>query len=290
MKDVNLCDFSEITLVGDMKYLRFVDNKSNKLYLVEDYNPIILEEKIERINKFKSIKELIDFFNRNNSKVFEFVNTKDIKFYLDTIKKMNDIEKKQLTEIIKKVKEMEITYVNFTYFFFETANRSLYYSHVNKKKGEISLKNLKIINVIKPADISVILRDIKAYGAFKYHGSTIKYSDIEKYVDDVLLTPDTKYEWLVKKLREKKSEQKVQNIINENYLSDLKKDIKNDTIEYKKDDIKDVPKKNDKKDTKVKKAKIKKHSFKNSIWMYCLIGFTVGVLLAAITIIIGTFA
>ena len=289
MKDVNLCDFSEITLVGDMKYLRFVDDKSNKLYLVEDYNPIILEEKIERINNFKSIKELMDFFSRNNSKVFEFVNTKDIKYYLDIIKKMNDIEKKQLTEIIKKVKEMDITYINFTYFFFETANRSLYYSHVNKKSGGISLKNLRIINVIKPADISVILRDIKAYGAFKYHGSTIRYSDIEKYVDDALLTPDAKYEWLVKKLREKKSEQKVQNIIKENYILDEKKDVKNDTMEYNKRNNKDVPKKIEKKKSKPKNAKEKKHGFKNSIWMYCLIGFTIGVLLAAITIIIGTF-
>ena len=41
MKNVDLCDFSEITLVGDIKYLRFVDKKSNKLYLVEDYNPMI---------------------------------------------------------------------------------------------------------------------------------------------------------------------------------------------------------------------------------------------------------
>ena len=42
-------------------------------------------------------------------------------------------------------------------------------------------------------------------------------------------------------------------------------------------------------ETDNKEKKIKKHTFKNSIWMYCLIGFTVGVLLAAITIIIGSF-
>ena len=288
MKNVDLCDFSEITLVGDIKYLRFVDKKSNKLYLVEDYNPMILEEKIEKINSFESINDLINFFNNNNANIFEFVSAKDIKFYLNTIKQMNPIEKKQLTEIIKKAKEMKITFINFTYFFFETENNYLYYSHVSKKTGEVSLKNLKILNVIRPADISVIMRDIKAYGAFKYHGNTIKYEDIKKYIDDILLTPDKKYEWLIKKLREKKSEQNVKNIIKDSFIlnENNDKEIIKDTVEYNKNELNNVPKKIE---TKEKIEKGKKHGFKNSIWMYCLIGFTIGVLLAAITIIIGTF-
>lgn len=288
MKNVDLCDFSEITLVGDIKYLRFVDKKSNKLYLVEDYNPMILEEKIEKINSFESINDLIIFFNNNNANIFEFVSAKDIKFYLNTIKQMNPIEKKQLTEIIKKAKEMKITFINFTYFFFETENNYLYYSHVSKKTGEVSLKNLKILNVIRPADISVIMRDIKAYGAFKYHGNTIKYEDIKKYIDDILLTPDKKYEWLIKKLREKKSEQNVKNIIKDSFIlnENNDKEIIKDTVEYNKKELNNVPKKIE---TKEKIEKRKKHGFKNSIWMYCLIGFTIGVLLAAITIIIGTF-
>lgn len=287
MKDVNLCDFSEITLVGDMKYLRFIDEKSNKLYLIEDYNPMILEDKIERIKSFNTIDELKKFFNNNNANVFEFINAKDIKFYLDKIKLMTDSEKKQLTEIIKQSRNMGITFINFTYFFFETADKYLYYSRVNKKTGEILLKNLRIINVVKPASIDVILRDIKAYGAFKYHGTTIRYEDIKKYVDDSFLNPDSKYEWIIRKLREKKSEQKVNDIIKENYIINMQKkdDEKIDTTEFKANE--DTNSKIIETDNKEKK--IKKHTFKNSIWMYCLIGFTVGVLLAAITIIIGSF-
>lgn len=287
MKDVNLCDFSEITLVGDMKYLRFIDEKSNKLYLIEDYNPMILEDKIERIKSFNTIDEVKKFFNNNNANVFEFINAKDIKFYLDKIKLMTDSEKKQLTEIIKQSRNMGITFINFTYFFFETADKYLYYSRVNKKTGEILLKNLRIINVVKPASIDVILRDIKAYGAFKYHGTTIRYEDIKKYVDDSFLNPDSKYEWIIRKLREKKSEQKVNDIIKENYIINMQKkdDEKIDTTEFKANE--DTNSKIIETDNKEKK--IKKHTFKNSIWMYCLIGFTVGVLLAAITIIIGSF-
>lgn len=287
MKDVNLCDFSEITLVGDMKYLRFIDKKSDKLYLIEDYNPVILEDKVEKIKNFKNIEELKKYFNNSSSRVFEFISAKDMKYYLDTIKAMSDIEKKQLTEIVKQVRNMQITYINFTYFFFETFDKCLYYSHINKKTGKILLKNLKIINVIKPADIDVIIRDIKAYGAFKYHGNTIKYEDIKEYIDNMLLNPDAKYEWLIKNLRDKMSSEKVLNKIKETHIAE---DLK--SIDDKKEKVDSIIKKekDDKPKEKKKKnnLKEKKHGFKNSIWMYCLIGFTAGVLLAAITIIIGT--
>ena len=289
MKDVNLCDFSEITLVGDMKYLRFIDKKSDKLYLIEDYNPMILEDKVEKIKRFKNIDDLKKYFNNSSSRIFEFISTKDMKYYLDTIKAMSDIEKKQLTEIVKQVRNMQITYVNFTYFFFETSDKYLYYSHINKKTGKILLKNLKIINVIKPADIDVIMRDIKAYGAFKYHGNTIKYEDIKEYIDNMLLNPDAKYEWVIRKLRDKMSSEKILNKIKEDNITEEAKSVvdKNEKVNSitkkdKDDTLKDNKKKNK------KKSKDKKHGFKNSIWMYCLIGFTVGVLLAAITIIIGT--
>lgn len=157
----------------------------------------------------------------------------------------------------------------------------------NKKTGKILLKNLKIINVIKPADIDVIIRDIKAYGAFKYHGNTIKYEDIKEYIDNMLLNPDAKYEWLIKNLRDKMSSEKVLNKIKETHIAE---DLK--SIDDKKEKVDSIIKKekDDKPKEKKKKnnLKEKKHGFKNSIWMYCLIGFTAGVLLAAITIIIGT--
>ena len=43
MNRVELIDFRELILAGDMKYLRFVEKNSNKLYLVEYYTNTTIE-------------------------------------------------------------------------------------------------------------------------------------------------------------------------------------------------------------------------------------------------------
>lgn len=295
MDSINLIDFKELLLAGDIKYLRFVEKNSNRLYLIEDYIEVSLEDKIDDLKKLNTIDEVKQYFidRDKNTNIFEFVFAHDIKYHLDTISSMNDDDKKKLTAIIKEVKNLNINYINFTYFFVETKDGKLYFSSLSKKTNSAVLKNLKIEKVIKPADISIIMRDIKAYGAFKYHDRTIKYSDILPYIDNPLLSPDKELESIINKIRDEESKSRVNQIVKSPITSVNKKDIKEEkiTLDKTSKSEKEIDNIKDKKEP-IKPLPVKHHDnkFKDSIFTYCIIGFTAGVILAAITIVIGSFA
>ena len=299
MNSIELIDFNELILAGDMKYLRFVEKNSNMLYLVEYYTNVPLEVTIENLSKFNTIEEIKNYFK--DSYMFEFIETHDLKNHLNTIKEMNVNEKKMLTLIVKEIKDLNISYINFANFFVETQDRKLYYAKL-KKTGEAVLKNLKIDMVVKPADVDVIIRDINAYGAFKYHNVTVKYDDIKEYIDNPLISPKEELSWVIDNVRKYESARRVQERIKE----ETKKEEKVEKVEPKiieetkpleklKEINKEIPKTQEvaTKEPKVKKVKKNKEhkekKFKGSLAMYCLIGFTAGVLLAAITIVIGSF-
>ena len=308
MNSVELTDFCELMLTGDMKYLRFVDKYSNKLYLVEYYTNVPLEITIDNLSKLNNIDDIKSYFK--DAYIFEFIEAHDLKNHLNTIKEMTPDEKKMLTLIVKEIKNLNISYINFANFFVETQDRKLYYAKI-KKNGEVILKNLKIDMVIRPADIDVIIRDINAYGAFKYHNMTIKYEDIKPYIENPLLGTNEELSWVIATVRAYESARRVQEKIKEKKIEEKviaeKKEIqkpvnteKAETMETKPlDKLKDldnmsenIPNTNyqNKKVNVKKKKKAKNDSkFKGSLMMYCLIGFTAGVLLAAITIVIGSF-
>lgn len=305
MNSIELIDFRQLVLVGDVKYLRFVEKNSNRLYLVEYYTNTPIEITIENLNKLTTIEEVKSYFTSKDSSVniFEFIETHDLKHHLSTIKEMSIDEKKMLTAIVKDIKTLNISYINFTYFFVETQDRKIYYAKLNKKTGVTSLKNLKIDMVIKPADINTIIRDINAYKAFKYHNMTIKYDDIKEYIDNPLLSPKEELSWVIDNIRGYESTRRVQEKIKEE--KKLEKKVEEVKIEdeikpnetKKLDNIKNLNVENtlkedivlEKKPKVKKKKKDKENKFKGSLAMYCLIGFTAGVLLAAITIVIGSF-
>lgn len=303
MNSVELTDFCELMLTGDMKYLRFVDKNSNKLYLVEYYTNAPLEVTIDNLSKLNNIDDIKSYFK--DAYIFEFIETHDLKHHLNTIKEMTPDEKKMLTLIVKEIKNLNISYINFANFFVETQDRKLYYAKI-KKNGEVVLKNLKIDMVIRPADIDVIIRDINAYGAFKYRNVTIKYEDIKPYIENPLLSSNEELSWVIAKVREYESSRRVQEKIKEKKIEEKtieEKPVINEKTESMEtkplDKLKDLDNKSkniqdtnypNKEDNVKKKKKSKKESkFKGSLMMYCLIGFTAGVLLAAITIVIGSF-
>ena len=299
MNSIELIDFNELILAGDMKYLRFVEKKSNMLYLVEYYTNVPLEVTIENLSKLRTIDEVKNYFKDSN--IFEFIETHDLKQHLNTIREMSATEKSMLTLIVKEIKNLNISYINFANFFVETQDRKLYYAKL-KKTGEAVLKNLKIDMIVKPADIDIIIRDIRAYGAFKYHNLTLKYDDIKEYIDNPLISPKEELSWVIDNVRKYESARRVQERIKE----ETKKEEKVEKVEPKiieetkpleklKEINKEIPKTQEvaTKEPKVKKVKKNKEhkekKFKGSLAMYCLIGFTAGVLLAAITIVIGSF-
>ena len=303
MNSVELTDFCELMLTGDMKYLRFVDKNSNKLYLVEYYTNAPLEVTIDNLSKLNNIDDIKSYFK--DAYIFEFIETHDLKHHLNTIKEMTPDEKKMLTLIVKEIKSLNISYINFANFFVETQDRKLYYAKI-KKNGEVVLKNLKIDMVIRPADIDVIIRDINAYGAFKYRNVTIKYEDIKPYIENPLLSSNEELSWVIAKVREYESSRRVQEKIKEKKIEEKtieEKPVINEKTESMEtkplDKLKDLdniskniqetnyPKKEG--NVKKKKKSKKESKFKGSLMMYCLIGFTAGVLLAAITIVIGSF-
>ena len=277
MKNILLKNFKEIILADDIKYLRFEDEKSDKLYLVEDYNDKLLEEKMEDLLKLDSIDEVLKYFSKSScdTNIFEFVDSKNLKDYKNEIKNMPEINKQKLTTVIKEVKNLKIKYINFTYFFFETEDGKLYFVK-ELKNGNLKIKNLKIENVIIPTDINVVMRDIKAYGAFKFRGKTIKYDDVKCYIENPMLSlEDEQLRWVLDKIKQEQVKKVIDNI-SKSQLKEEKKDIAK-------------PKKNAsvKNDSKSKTKKVK--TSKDNILFYCLIGFTVGVLLAAITIVVGSY-
>ena len=79
MDSINLIDFKEILLAGDIKYLRFVEKNSNRLFLIEDCIDISLEDKIDDLNKLNTIDEVKHYFlsRDNNTNIFEFIFAKD---------------------------------------------------------------------------------------------------------------------------------------------------------------------------------------------------------------------
>ena len=291
MKELELIDFRELILAGDMRYLRFVEKNSNKLYLVEYYTDVPLEVTIEKLSKLKNLDEVKMYFKDSN--IFEFIETRDLKKYLNTIKSMKKKKKKLLTGIVKNIKQLNISYINFENFFVETQDRKLYYAKIVKKTGEVALKNLKIDIVINPADINTIIRDIKAYGAFKYHNQTIKYEDIKDSVENPFVSPKKELSWVIDNIRKYENTRKVQNKIKtekkqEEKEAKAKSEETKPLMDLKKlDTSAKEPDKKKEKNKKQKKDNEKK--FKGSLAMYCLIGFTAGVLLAAITIVIGSF-
>ncbi len=299
MNSIELIDFNELILAGDMKYLRFVEKNSNMLYLVEYYTNVPLEVTIENLSKLRTIDEVKNYFKDSN--IFEFIQSHDLKQHLNTIREMSASEKAMLTLIVKEIKNLNISYINFANFFVETQDRKLYYAKL-KKTGEAVLKNLKIDMIVKPADIDIIIRDIRAYGAFKYHNLTLKYDDIKEYIDNPLISPKEELSWVIDNVRKYESARRVQERIKE----ETKKEEKVEKVEPKiieetkpleklKEINKEIPKTQEvaTKEPKVKKVKKNKEhkekKFKGSLAMYCLIGFTAGVLLAAITIVIGSF-
>lgn len=297
MNSIELVDFSEIILAGDIKYLRFLEKNSNKLYLIDYNTQMPLEEIIENLSKLKNMEEIKEYFK--SAYFFEFIEARDLRNHLNTIKEMTSDEKKMLTVIVKEIKNLNISYINFENFFIETQDRKLFYAKL-KKTGEAVLKNLKIDLIIKPANIDTIIRDIKTYGAFKYHNMTIKYDDIKEYIDNPLLSSPDDLKWLINKLRIYESSRRVHEKIKQESksneeIADSKDSEKVNNISTKKiDDIKSidtlVPEKPVTSNLIAKEKKKRKDAkFKGSLMMYCLIGFTAGVLLAAITIVIGSF-
>ena len=220
------------------------------------------------------MEEIFSYFK--NANVFEFISAKDLKKYKEKIKLMEEIDKQKLTMIIKEAKSLNINYINFTYFFFETEDEKLYFVK-ELKNGNLRIKNLKIERIITPTDINVVMRDIKAYGAFKHRNKTLKYDDIKQYIDNPLLLVDADLKWVIDKIRLEESKKKIENLKS-------KKDLKVE-VNHSKEKIK---KKKEKKEFNEDK-KIDNKKNKDNIFMYCLVGFTIGVILASITIIIGNY-
>ena len=285
MCNVILKNFKEIILADDIKYFKFEEEKSNKLYLIEDSDDKVLEEKVENLLKCNNINEVLEYFNKTDvdANIFEFVNVLDLKDYKDTIKQMTEIEKQKLTEIIKESRDLKVKYINFTYFFFETEDEKLYFVK-ELKNGSLKIKNLKIERTIIQVDISVVMRDIKAYGAFKFRNKTIKYEDIKCYIDNPLLSVEEELKWVIDKIRAEEEKKKIDVITSEKEeIKSVKEPEEKKVLEENKDVEK--PKKEKKKKKKNKENK----SSKDNLFIYCLIGFTIGVILAAITIIVGNY-
>lgn len=312
MKDINLCDFNEIFLSGDIKYLRFIEKKTNRLYLIEDYSKESLEDKISDLDKLNNMDEVKKYFiDKDDSvNIFEFIPVLEIKKHYDIINNMNEVDRKNLTTIIKEVKNLEIVYINLTYFFVQTKDGSLYYANYLKKTNASSLKSLKIIKTIKPADYKKIVKDIKTYQAFIYQNRTIKYEEIKEYIEndslvptkDVALIEGIRKEFLKEKINNKpvlgfdleknKEKEKTKEIfksVKNEEAKDIKKESKkSDDLISLKDKINNNQDKNNKKD-EIKPVLVKNKKRQLSLFTYCFIGFSVGILLAAITIIIGNF-
>lgn len=309
MKEINLIRFNEIILTGDIKYLRFLDSVANKLYMVEDYSELTIDEKINEISRFNTIEEVKKYFltKDDSTNFFEFVAIKDIKKYYDIIGSMGEIDRKKLATIIKEVKNLNIEYINFKYFFVQTKDEKLYFVSYNKRTNEVLLKNLKISLIFYPADYKKIVKDIKAYSAFKYQNRTIKYEDIKRYIENPLLSP-AKDKLLIEGIRDEFRKENVN--VQENKLTGLEfkennKELLQNAVEDKehkgedkelastKTSIKflknDLEKDNRKSINKSNKSKNKKSKNQKSLLFYCFIGFSIGILLAAITIVIGSF-
>lgn len=288
MNDINLVDINEIILSGDIRYLRFVEKNSNKLYLVEDYIEDSLENKVERLKQFKTIADVKQYFidKDPNTNIFEFISAQELKYHLNEIRAMSDDDKKKLTAIIKDVKQLNINYVNFTYFFVETKDAKLYFATLNKKTNIASLKNLKIEKIRRPIDIKKVMRDIKAYGAFKFNERTVKYIDILPFIENPLLIPEEELIDVIKMIRNEQSKNRVQDIVSK----PLVENESNKEKIYKKEQIIDKNEKQviQKVMDKPKKNKSEKR-LRDSLMLCCLIGFSAGVVLAAITIIVGSY-
>ena len=123
-----------------------------------------------------------------------------------------------------------------------------------------------------------------------------------EYIDNPLISPKEELSWVIDNVRKYESARRVQERIKE----EAKKEEKVEKVEPKiieetkpleklKEINKEIPKTEEvaTKEPNVKKVKKNKEhkekKFKGSLAMYCLIGFTAGVLLAAITIVIGSF-
>ena len=311
MKDINLINFNEIFLSGDIKYLRFIEKKTNRLYLVEDYSKDALEDKINDLTKLNNIEEVKKYFKEKDASVniFEFIPVMEIKKHYDIINNMSESDRKNLAIIIKEVKNLEIVYINFDYFFVQTKDGSLYYATYSKKTNASSWKNLKIIKTIKPADYKKIVKEIKTYQAFIYQNRTIKYEEIKKYIEnnnliptkDVALIEGIRNEFLKEKIDNKKVlEFGVEKERENKKIKETSKSIKEEIKEEKNDtssfnDLISLKEKINKEKEETKKIddikpvlpKTKKRQL--SLFTYCFIGFSIGIVLAAITIIIGSF-
>ena len=287
MNDIVLKNFKEIILADDIKYFKFEEEKSNKLYLIEDASNKILEEKVENLLKCNDINEVLNYFNNSdeNTNIFEFVNVLDLKNYKDTMKQMSEAEKQKLTEIIRESKDLKVKYINFTYFFFETEDEKLYFVK-EMKNGDLKIKNLKIERILTPVDISVVMRDIKAYGAFKFRNRTIKYEDIKSYIDNPLLSVDEELKWIIDKIRIEEEKKKIDVISLEKDEIDPVKEVKNQKEDEKN---KNLNKQKKDKEKKIKRKNKEDKRTKDNLFIYCLVGFTIGVILASITIIIGNY-
>ena len=58
MNSVELTDFCELMLTGDMKYLRFVDKNSNKLYLLRKFKSFLKLKNLIKLDK--QINDIVD--------------------------------------------------------------------------------------------------------------------------------------------------------------------------------------------------------------------------------------
>ncbi len=297
MESINLIDFKQILLNDDIKYIRFVTKNPNRLYLIEDYTNIILEELAEQLNKLNTIDDIRNFFiNKDpNVNIFEFIPLNEIKQHLDVIRNLNQTDRKKVTVILQESKKLQIKYINFTYFFVETKDGKIYYADYNSKNDEAYLKQLKIIKFVSPADYKKIVKDIKTYQAFKYHDKTIKYEDIKQYIDNPLLKVDNDLKYLIDKIRpdllKDNLKDEMESVITNVSKNDL--NLKHDEEEKVKVDNnlkKDSSQYLNKEDNLLKKSPQKeKGNFKNSFLFYCLIGFSIGVVLAAITIVVVSY-
>ena len=323
MKEISLMNFRQVLLANDIKYLIFNEKNINKLYMIEDYTTDSLEDHVRLLNKLNNIDEVKNYFIKKDPQVniFEFIALKDIKKYYDTINKMNELQRKKLALIIKESKNLDIRYINLTFFFVINSSFDIYY--INEKNGVIDLKKLKVERVIEAADYKKIVKEIKTYNAFKYQNRTIKYEEIKPYIDNPLLSPNKdnaliegirdemlkdkiynkekgpskllqaeelqkkeKAEKEAKKVRELKKEPKKINSEEKEERQEKTKEIK----EIKKINMESLTKDNSVKmdDNHIKPVVVKKKKSK-SLLLYCFIGFSAGVVLAAITILIGNF-
>lgn len=324
MSNISLTKFNEILLGDDIKYLRFVDESNNRLYMIEDYNPISLDEKVENIKKLTNIDEVKNYFIKKdpNVNIFEFIPSSELKFHLDAIRQMDIKSKKKLTAILQASKNLKIKYINFTYFFIETLDHNIYYTTYNEKTDQVTLRPLKILSTIYPTDYKKIWRDIKTYQAFKYKNRTIKYDDIKMYVENPLLSSNEDIKMLVdgirKVMQQERLNQKTETIfenlidkelpkmdvaIKENIpkkidsvkKEEVKKEIVDDKIlpveenKVNENNILENEKKSPSSDKSIKPISKVKKTKKKSLLFCCLVSFSAGVVLAAITILLGNF-